>query len=214
MRDLNFHYRGGTDVFRNVNVMLEPGRAYRLFGPNGVGKTTLLKILVGVLVPSAGQILLGGANYTPWRDGNTVFALATQNPDHQWCGATLQEDIARRRAGLKAHHLGCPTNERLAANAKKLGIATLEQHLYELPLAARKRLSWLWPLSGVMPWVMLDEPTIGQDGDTRQLLATALAWLCTLGYGVVFVTHDDDFARRVPHRGLSVTDKSIKTYSP
>src|SRR2546421_12500496 len=41
-----------------------------------------------------------------------------------------------------------PTDELLASLAQKLGVRARDQHLYELPLAARKRLSWLWPFSG------------------------------------------------------------------
>ena len=76
----------------------------------------------------------------------------------------------------------------------------MDQHLYELPLVARKRLSWLWAFSGVMPWAMLDEPTLGQDRATRAALADAIARLSHSGYGVVFITHDDDVcgAHRAP----------------
>ena len=210
IRGLDFRYPNGADVFRGVKLTLEPGQAYRVFGANGAGKTTLLKLLVGVLAPSRGTLLLDGADYAPWRHGNAAFALATQNPDHQWCGATLREDIARRRAGLgRRREIVFPSDQRLAEGANKLGVATFDQHLYELPLAARKRLSWLWPLSGAMPWLMFDEPTIGQDSETRARLAAALTALGSLGYGVVFVTHDDDFARRIPHRVLSVADQGI-----
>jgi energy-coupling factor transporter ATP-binding protein EcfA2 len=206
--DLHFAYRPGADVFQGAALTLEPGRAFRLFGRNGAGKTTLLKILVGVLAPGRGEVLLGEQSYAPWRDGNAAFALATQNPDHQWCGATLGEDIERRRAGLKTGHEKV-SDARIAAAAGKLGVTSLDQHLYELPLAARKRLSWLWPFSGVMPWIMLDEPTIGQDREMCRALAAALGRLCGLGYGVVFVTHDDDFARQVPHGIITIDNHRL-----
>jgi energy-coupling factor transport system ATP-binding protein len=93
--------------------------------------------------------------------------------------------------------------------AAALGIASLDARLYELPLAARKRLSWLWPLSGALPWVMLDEPSIGQDFETRAQLAAAIGDLTTRGYGVLFVTHDDDFADRIPHHVLAIGDAQV-----
>jgi energy-coupling factor transport system ATP-binding protein len=85
----------------------------------------------------------------------------------------------------------------------------MDQHLYELPLVARKRLSWLWTFSGVMPWAMLDEPTLGQDRATRDALADAIARLTASGYGIVFITHDDDFAARIAHRPLRISDGLI-----
>jgi energy-coupling factor transporter ATP-binding protein EcfA2 len=210
IRRLSFGYRPGSDIFRDAEATLQPGHAYRLSGPNGAGKTTLLKILVGALVPRSAEILLDGTRYEPWRSGNRALALATQNPDQQWCGATLREDLARRRAALAVRADQAALAEpRIAHLARDLGIASLDQHLYELPLAARKRISWLWPFAGAHPWIMLDEPTIGQDDDTCRALARVLAQICHAGYGVIIVTHDDAFAAEVPHRLLRVDNKQI-----
>ena len=206
---LSFRYPKGRGIFTGANLTLAPGRAYRLTGPNGAGKTTLFKLLAGVLTPSSGAIALDGAPYAPWREGNRLFAFATQNPDHQWCGATLGEDVARRRAALARQGIAAPADAALASLAACLGVGSLDTHLYELPLAARKRLSWLWPLSGTLPWVMLDEPTIGQDAATRAALATAVARLCALGHGVVFITHDEEFAGLIGHRALRLEHGSI-----
>ena len=210
IENLRFSYKSGRPIFHDVALSLEPRTAYRLVGPNGAGKTTLFKLLVGVLKPTRGIIRLDDAVCAPWRSGNRVFALATQNPDHQWCGATLAEDLARRCRALAAADITAPAQGLLASLAVRLGAATGDQLLYELPLAARKRLSWLWPISGAMPWLMLDEPTIGQDNETRAGLATIVARLCELGHGVVLVTHDDDFAARLPHRTLRIEDQTIR----
>lgn len=209
VHDLSFRYPGGRDIFRDVGLQLEPSRAYRLTGPNGIGKTTLIKLLAGVLSPTAGTLTLDGAAYAPWRSGNRIFALATQNPDHQWCGATLAEDLARRRAALARHSVTLPSDAELAKLASCLGVRSLDQHLYELPLVARKRLSWLWPLAGAMPWIMLDEPTLGQDRPTRAALAGAIGRLTALGYGAVFVTHDDAFAARIDHKALRLANETV-----
>jgi energy-coupling factor transporter ATP-binding protein EcfA2 len=206
---MDFSYRSGRPIFRDLDLTLEPGKTYRLLGPNGAGKTTFFKLLVGVLEARRGAILLDQAPYRPRRSGNRAFALAAQNPDHQWCGATLAEDVARRRRALGVASASAPSDRLLASLARKLGIHTPDQLLYELPLAARKRLGWLWPFSGAMPWVMLDEPTIGQDRDTRLGLAAIVSRLCEIGYGVIVVTHDDDFAAGFPHLELRIEDMTI-----
>jgi cobalt/nickel transport system ATP-binding protein len=197
---LSFRYPAGREIFRAFDLTLEPG-IHRLTGANGAGKTTLFRLLGGVLKPSAGAIGLDGKPYAPWRSGNRIFALAAQNPDHQWCGATLAEDLARRRTALARYpEIAIPPDAALAALAARLGVNSLDQHLYELPLVARKRLSWLWPLTGALPWIMLDEPTVGQDRATRDALAAAVRRVAALGYGVVFITHDDEFAENIAHR--------------
>ncbi|MBV8746517.1 MAG: ATP-binding cassette domain-containing protein, partial [Xanthobacteraceae bacterium] len=137
VRHLSFGYRPDTNIFEDAEVALEPGQAHRLSGPNGAGKTTLLKILVGALAPRSAQILLGETPYEPWRTGNRALALATQNPDQQWCGATLREDMGRRRAALLGHPAhALLTDERISSLAVQLGVASIDQHLYELPIAA------------------------------------------------------------------------------
>lgn len=211
VRQLSFSYPGERDIFRDADFRLDPGQAYRLTGPNGAGKTTLFKLLAGVLSPASGGITLDGAAYVPWRSGNRIFALATQNPDQQWCGATLAEDLARRLAALaRAPDIAPPSAQALAALAVSLGVPSMDQHLYELPLAARKRLSWLWPLVGAMPWMMFDEPTLGQDLATRTALAEVIGRLTRSGYGILFVTHDDEFAAMIAHRPVRLTEGTVR----
>jgi energy-coupling factor transporter ATP-binding protein EcfA2 len=205
---LSFRYPGGRDIFRALDLTLEPGNAYRLTGPNGAGKSTLLRLLAGVLAPLSGSVALDGVPYAPWRSGNRIFALATQNPDHQWCGATLAEDMGRRRAALaRFPGIVVPNDTELGRLAAHLGVHSADQHLYELPLVARKRLSWLMPLAGAMPWIMLDEPSVGLDRVTRTALAAAISRLAALGHGVVFVTHDDDFAGSIAHRPIRLVER-------
>ncbi|MEA2929601.1 MAG: energy-coupling factor transport system ATP-binding protein [Hyphomicrobiales bacterium] len=206
---LSFRYSKSRDIFTGAKLTLAPGCAYRLTGPNGAGKTTLFKLLAGVLAPSSGTLALDGAPYAPWRAGNRLFAFATQNPDHQWCGTTLGEDATRRRKALARHGIVAPTDTAIAALAACLGAPSLDAHLYELPLAARKRLSWLWPLSGTLPWIMLDEPTVGQDIAIRAAMAAAIARVCACGHGVMFVTHDEEFATLIEHRVLRLENGTI-----
>ncbi len=210
IRQLSFRYSGGRDIFRALDLTLTPGRVYRLIGPNGAGKTTLFRLLAGVLAPGSGTLTLDGADYAPWRTGNRIFALAAQNPDHQWCGATLAEDLSRRRRALARHReIAFPDDAACAILAGHLGVPSLDQHLYELPLVARKRVSWLWPLTGALPWIMLDEPTVGQDRATRTALAATIGRLAALGHGVVFITHDDDFAGTIAHRALRLENETV-----
>ena len=108
----------------------------------------------------------------------------------------------RRRALARYSEIAFPADAALASLAARLGVASLDQHLYELPLVARKRASWLWPLAGALPWIMLDEPTVGQDRATRDALAAAIGHVAALGYGVLFITHDDEFAAGMRHREI------------
>jgi energy-coupling factor transporter ATP-binding protein EcfA2 len=56
---------------------------------------------------------------------------------------------------------------------------------------------------------MLDEPTVGQDRATRTALGAAIGRLAALGHGVVFITHDDDFAGMIAHRPLRLENETV-----
>lgn len=60
MEDVSFSYRSGKTVFQNVSLSVEPGETVALVGPSGGGKTTLLRLLLGMMPAHTGSILLGG----------------------------------------------------------------------------------------------------------------------------------------------------------
>lgn len=211
VRDLEFFYSPRIPVFADVSIAIHGGQAYRLYGANGSGKSTLLKLLTGVLSPVAGDLYLDGKRYIPRNRGNEIIALATQDPDHQWVATTLQADLQLRLKAFKARRYACFTEESgLAERIACFGISDHSQHhLLDLPKALRKRLSWLWPLTGTLPWIALDEPTIGQDWNAVQELADAVRSFVRLGFGVLFVSHDDRFADLVSHKNLLFRDHTI-----
>ena len=59
---LNFHYKGGPQILKDVSVTVEPGQFLAILGNNGVGKSTLLKCINHILKPDSGEVLLDGEN--------------------------------------------------------------------------------------------------------------------------------------------------------
>ena len=164
-----------------------------------------------MLAPAAGTITLDGDAVRAMARAATASSRSRRRTRIiNGAARRLREDVARRRSALARYsEIAVPDEAALATLAALLGVRSLDQHLYELPLVARKRLSWLWPLSGALPWIMLDEPTIGQDRATRAALADAISRLAALGHGVVFITHDDEFAGAVAHRALRIAERTI-----
>ena len=60
VEDIAFSYPGGAAVFTGITLPVEEGSVFSLLGPNGTGKSTLLKCMAGLIAPSHGRVLLDG----------------------------------------------------------------------------------------------------------------------------------------------------------
>lgn len=215
VRDLSFSYQKNISVLESCSLRLLPACIYRLSGKNGSGKTTLLKLLCGVLRPKRGDIALDGLAYAPWRNGNKLFAYAMQNPDEQWTAPTPADDLKNRltmarRGSKELNTTAIGAFDRLQLLAASVGISLIDgKHFLDYPRALRKRFTWVWPLSGCLPWIALDEPSLGQDDDAVAQLATALQIISESGHGVILISHDERLLARLPHREIHIHDASL-----
>jgi putative hydroxymethylpyrimidine transport system ATP-binding protein len=180
---------GNRVIFQNLNLDIAPGRFTMLLGPSGVGKTSLLKLVAGLLIPSQGQILAtdgaplaGRIAYMAQADILFPWLSLIQNT---MLGARLRAekpDAARAETLLES--VG------LAGRAKDLP-ATLSGGMRQRAAIART-------LYENRPMVLMDEPFTGLDVDTRarlqNLAATTLA-----GRTVLMITHDPLEALRLGH---------------
>src|SRR5687767_13809007 len=71
VRDLTFRY-GSAAVLENINFTVSEGEYLGIIGPNGGGKTTLIKILLGLLTPSSGDVTIFGKNVREFREGYRI----------------------------------------------------------------------------------------------------------------------------------------------
>jgi energy-coupling factor transport system ATP-binding protein len=210
-QDLSFGYRRSEDVFRNCSFELLPGVVYRLRGSNGAGKSTLVRLLCGVLPFRSGELLLNGRRYRPYSEGNRVLAVAMQNPDDQWTDVTVAGDLQRRLRHALAGSALPSVNRLLSEWETTLGLSgQLRRHVLDLPRVLRKRLSWIWPLSCCLPWIVLDEPTIGQDDRAVTELAAMLRDCADRGHGVIYVSHDRRLAAALAATDLIVGNGQVR----
>ena len=96
IKDLSFEYVEGKKTIDNISLTIEKGKFVSLVGHNGCGKSTLAKLLVGLLSPSEGEIRINGELLTK-KSAPQIrrdMALVFQNPDNQFIGATVEDDIA------------------------------------------------------------------------------------------------------------------------
>lgn len=96
IKNLSFFYNEGEPILKGVNLEIKRGTFTSIVGHNGCGKSTLARLIIGLLTPKEGEIyindtLLTHKNVNELRQN---MALVFQNPDNQFIGATVEDDIA------------------------------------------------------------------------------------------------------------------------
>ena len=189
LNSVSFSYSGGPPVLIDISVELEPGSVYILEGRNGAGKTTLSKILAGVLKPTGGNVAVDGFENSVWKHPGRVVAYHFQNPDLQLFATSVREEIANSiPEGMANAKLG--TEEILRVFGL---LEEAETHPLDLPFVMRKRLAMAASLAMRRPWLILDEPTLGQDSQTSTELSNLIRYIASQGTGVIVITHSRNF---------------------
>lgn len=102
VKDLNFSYEEGYKTINNVSFSVEEGSYTTIVGHNGCGKSTVAKLIMGLLEKESGSIVIDGIPLSV-ENLNKIrsrIGIVFQNPDNQFIGATVRDDIA---FGLENH---------------------------------------------------------------------------------------------------------------
>jgi energy-coupling factor transport system ATP-binding protein len=94
--NVSFYYVKEKIVIKNFSLTLEKGKYYGIYGKNGIGKSTLAKLLVGLALPKRGTLTINGLkmNQDNIATIQKMIGIVFQNPDNQFVGATVEDDIA------------------------------------------------------------------------------------------------------------------------
>jgi energy-coupling factor transport system ATP-binding protein len=215
-RDVHYAYPNGVRALKGVSLEIRGGELVALVGPNGGGKTTLAKVMGGLLKPSAGEVRVLGRRVEDY-DRLTLSSLVGyvyQNPDHQIFNKSVYEEVA---FGLRLRKL--PEKEVREKVSRALELFELKglegEHPFFLSKGEKRRLA-LASVYALDPKVLIvDEPTTGQDMRFNEILFTVLKRLTDEGRAVVVITHSIPLAARYADRFVVVKDgKVVASGSP
>jgi energy-coupling factor transport system ATP-binding protein len=202
----------GKKILNNISFDIFKGEAVALLGKNGSGKTTLIKHLNGLYRPSHGEIKFKGQSIlgkTPVQLAQMV-GLSFQNPNDQFFKSQVEDEL---RVGLQLMQEE-PEDwmERICRLFQLRNL--MGRSPFRLSEGEKKRVAISSILTMKPGIVILDEPSAGQDGQSKQMLATILASLIHEGLTTLCVTHDIAFARAVADRWIVIDQGQIKGDGP
>jgi manganese/iron transport system ATP-binding protein/manganese/zinc/iron transport system ATP- binding protein len=189
VEQLTAGYAPGRPVLRDVTFAAEPGQSVGVLGPNGGGKTTLFRVLLGELAPQAGTVDLGG----------TVAAVP--QGDH----ARLDFPVSAFDVALMGAYGRTPWFRRVARRDRdaaeralaRVGLADRAGDRYgSLSGGQRRRVLIARALVQDSEVLVLDEPFAGVDRTSEDRILTVLDELVAEGRTLLIATHDVEQARR------------------
>jgi len=186
---LAYRYRdAAAPALQDVSLSIPAGGVYGLLGPNGAGKTTLISLLAGLLTVANGDISLNGQPLSAARTANPR-AIALVPQDYAFYPMlTVAENLA-----FFAGALGLAHGERRQQIDAAIAFARLEQvvgkRAEQLSGGLRRRLNLAIGLLGRPQLLLLDEPTVGVDPQSRSFLLESIAALPASGTTVLYTSH-------------------------
>jgi energy-coupling factor transport system ATP-binding protein len=213
---LKFSYDLETDVVNDVSFTVEKGSYTTLIGHNGSGKSTIAKLLIGLLEKGSGEILIDDLELT---EANLdvirrKIGIVFQNPDNQFIGATVRDDIA---FGLENHQVDPALMDDIINNyAARVDMSKyLDQEPTRLSGGQKQRVAIAGVLAMKPEILILDEATSMLDPEGKsEINALVNALHKEYGMTILSITHDIEEVKKSDHVLIMFDGKIVKDGLP
>jgi energy-coupling factor transport system ATP-binding protein len=190
-------------VLRDVSVSFAPGAFTAVVGPTGAGKSSLLKVLNGLLLPQTGSVEIGAATVDSKTNKQVLKAvrkcvgMVFQFPEAQLFSETVEQDICfgPLNFGMRPE----AAHERAKELIRQVGLdaSILQQSPFALSGGQKRRVAIAGVLAQEPEVLVLDEPTAGLDPSGKEELMLLLKqWNLLKGLTIILVTHDMESVAR------------------
>lgn len=205
---LTYRY-GDRLAVDDVSFTIRPGEVLGLLGPNGAGKTTTISCLSGLLSDYIGEMSFAGGSFQPAQRASDRLRLGVVPQD-----LAIYENLsARQNLRLFAKLLGLDSAAAATAVDEQLTLAGLadraDERVTRFSGGMKRRLNLAIGLLHRPPLIVLDEPTVGVDPQSRAHLFESLTALRDGGTSILYTTHYMDEAQRMCDRIAIMCDGRI-----
>jgi len=209
---------GARAIGRAIDVAVSAGEVLALLGPNGGGKTTLLKTLLGLIPPLAGAVRLAGRPLAELSTRERARVMAYVPQSHAGTFPfTVSEVVLMGRTAHAGLFSRPSTRDRAVAAAMiaRMGVDHLADRPYTDISGGERQLALIARALAQEPKiVLLDEPTASLDFGNQGKVMREIRRLADSGFGVLFSTHDPNHARRYADRALLIRDGAVLREGP
>jgi energy-coupling factor transport system ATP-binding protein len=208
--DVSFSYAGKKPVIRNMNLRFNRGEFTAIMGPNGCGKTTLGKLMVGILKPVSGSIFINKKDITTMSLGEAGAQIGYlfQNPEFQIFATTVMEELTFI---LRLNDID--EDQIIRQVERVLSLLNLNDKrdsiTFNLSYGEKQRLAIAGILLNKPDYLILDEPTTGLDIVRKEILLSTLYELLDEGIGMSVITHDEKFVKNFTGRLIKMNEGRV-----
>jgi len=209
---VDFAYSHGPPALRGIDLDVDAGEFLAIAGPNGGGKTTLLRLALGLERPTHGTVRLFGERPDRFRDRARLGYLAQRAQLGVQAPATVREIVAAGRSPLNPFgRLGAADREAIDGAIERVGLAPFAgRRLTRLSGGQQQRAFIAKALVADPKLLALDEPTAGVDVEAQEALAELLARLHSeLGVTILYVSHEFGAIEHVVERLVLVRERIV-----
>ena len=209
---------GERPVLNGLELEAAQGTVMALAGPNGVGKSTLLRAIAGALRPNRGEIRVMGADVYAMsgRERARLVGMVPQNPELPRGASALEVTLMGRNPHLGLLAWESAADVEIAIGALRMtGTAELaERPVHQLSGGERQRVAIAMALAQQTPVILLDEPTANLDLAYQPAIMRLLRELASAGKTVVTAVHDLTLAGQFCDSVALVGEGRVVAYGP
>jgi iron complex transport system ATP-binding protein len=189
---------GGRAVVAGVSASVASGEVFCLLGPNGIGKTTLFKTILGLLPPIKGRVFIGGADAAKMSPKEIARVIGYVPQSRPPPFAFRVSDVIVMGRLSRIGTLSAPQRHDYAAAdrvTRRLGIEHLSGKLYtELSGGERQMVLFARALVSEPSFLMMDEPTSNLDFGNQSIVLKDIRRFAAEGMGVIMTSHFPEHA--------------------